>query len=79
MVLKLIQRIREEFEESPGLRVTIDEGARFWGLDAEVCEPILSEGVRTRLVRAFEAPDFVIASLEDIVAIGGALLIVSRF
>src|ERR1700681_3057478 len=35
--------------------------------------------VRTRLVRAFEAPDFVIASLEDIVAIGGALLIVSRF
>ena len=35
--------------------------------------------VRTRLVRAFAAPDFVIASLEDIVAIGGALLIVSRF
>ena len=34
---------------------------------------------RTRLVRACEAPDFVIASLEDIVAIGGALLIVSRF
>jgi uncharacterized membrane protein len=34
---------------------------------------------RTRLVRAFEAPGFVIASLEDIVAIGGALLIVSRF
>jgi hypothetical protein len=44
VVLKLIQRIREEFEESPGLRVTIDEGARFWGLDAEVCELVLSEG-----------------------------------
>lgn len=34
---------------------------------------------RMRLVRAFKAPDFVIALLEDVVAIGGALLIVSRF
>lgn len=32
-VVKLTQRIREEFEEAPGLRVTISEGARFWGLD----------------------------------------------
>jgi hypothetical protein len=53
VVLKLIQRIREEFEESPGLRVTIDEGARFWGLDAEVCELVLSEGAegKTRFER----------------------------
>jgi hypothetical protein len=42
-LLKLTQRIREEFEESPGLRVTIDEGARFWGLDENVCELVLSE------------------------------------
>ena len=42
-LLKLTQRIREEFEESPGLRVTIDEGARFWGLDAHTCELVLSE------------------------------------
>jgi uncharacterized membrane protein len=34
---------------------------------------------RTRLVRAAEVPDFVIACLEDAIAIGGALLIVSRF
>ena len=34
--------------------------------------------VRTRLVRAFKVPDFVIAGLEDAVAIGGGLLIVSR-
>jgi uncharacterized membrane protein len=30
---------------------------------------------RTRLVRALKVPDIVIASLEDVVAIGGALLI----
>jgi uncharacterized membrane protein len=35
--------------------------------------------VRTRLVRAFKVPDFVIALLEDAVAIAGGLLIVSRF
>ena len=53
VVLKLIQRIGEKFEESPGLRVTIDEGARFWGLDAEVCELVLSEGAegKTRFER----------------------------
>jgi len=33
---------------------------------------------RTRLVAALDVPDFAIASLEDAVAIGGALLIVSK-
>jgi uncharacterized membrane protein len=35
--------------------------------------------VRTRLVRALGVPDFIIAGLEDAVAIGGGLLIVSRY
>jgi uncharacterized membrane protein len=35
--------------------------------------------VRTGLVRALKVPDIVIALLEDVVAIGGALLIVTRF
>jgi len=35
--------------------------------------------VRKRLVRALKIPDFVIALLEDAVAIGGGLLVVSRF
>ena len=35
--------------------------------------------VRTRLVRALRVPDFVIACLEDAVAIGGGLFVVSRF
>jgi uncharacterized membrane protein len=34
---------------------------------------------RTRLVRVLKVPDFVIAFLEDAVAIGGGLFIVSRF
>jgi uncharacterized membrane protein len=35
--------------------------------------------VRTRLVKALKVPDLVIATLEDAVAIGGGLFIVSRF
>jgi uncharacterized membrane protein len=35
--------------------------------------------VRTGLVRALKVPDFVIAVLEDLIAIAGALFIVTRF
>jgi uncharacterized membrane protein len=35
--------------------------------------------VRTGLVRALKVPDFVIAVLEDLVAVAGALFIVTRF
>lgn len=35
--------------------------------------------VRTRLVKALGAPDYVIAVLEDLVTIGGSLFVVSRF
>jgi uncharacterized membrane protein len=35
--------------------------------------------VRTRLVKALKVPDFVIAVLEDALAVGGAIFIVSRF
>jgi hypothetical protein len=42
-LLNLRRRIRDEFEEAPGLRLSIDEGARFWGLDENVCELVLSE------------------------------------
>jgi hypothetical protein len=38
---KLAQRIREEFEETPGLQVTVGEGARFWGLDEMTCYQVL--------------------------------------
>jgi hypothetical protein len=39
---KLTQRIREEFEEAPGLRVNVSEASRFWGLDEPTCERVLA-------------------------------------
>jgi len=40
---KLVQRIREEFEERPGLRVTVREAAQFWGIEEAVCESVLKQ------------------------------------
>ena len=40
---KLVQRIREEFEEMPRLRFTVNEAARFWAIDAVTCESVLMQ------------------------------------
>jgi hypothetical protein len=39
---KLVQRIREEFEEAPGLEIDVNDGARFWALDRFTCELVLT-------------------------------------
>jgi hypothetical protein len=39
---KLAQRIREEFDETPGLQVNVAEGARFWALDSPTCACVLT-------------------------------------
>jgi len=40
---KLVQRLREEFEETPGLRLTVREASRFWALDEVTCARVLNE------------------------------------
>jgi len=39
---KLVQRIRAEFEEAPGLEINVNEGARFRTLDRDACELVLA-------------------------------------
>lgn len=34
----LTERIRAEYQEAPGLRLTVAQAARFWGLDPATCE-----------------------------------------
>jgi len=41
--VNLVRRIREEFEESPGLQITLTEASRFWGLDETTCEQVLAQ------------------------------------
>ena len=40
---KLVQLIREEFENAANLRLTVCEAARFWALDLTLCERVLTE------------------------------------
>jgi hypothetical protein len=43
----LTQRIRREFDEAPGLRLTVAEGVRFWSIDAETCADVLERLLQT--------------------------------
>lgn len=47
LLMNLVQRIREEFEEAPGLRLTLGEASRFWGLDESTCERVLARLLAT--------------------------------
>lgn len=40
-VEEALRRIKGEFAEMPGLRLTAAQAQRLWGLDAEFCEAIL--------------------------------------
>jgi uncharacterized membrane protein len=53
-------------------------GAALGGLGG-IAGTFIGYELRTRLVKALKVPDFLIALLEDIVAIGGGLFLVSRF
>ena len=57
----LLDRIRGEYREMPGLRLTLAQACRLWQLDAETCEAVLRRLIEERfLVRtstnAFIAP-----------------------
>ena len=42
MFRKLVQWIREEFEDAPDLRMTVSEAARFFALDLATCDRVLT-------------------------------------
>jgi hypothetical protein len=46
----LAARIRAEYREMPGLRLTLAQACRLWQLDATICELLLNELVRERFL-----------------------------
>ena len=58
-----IERIRSEFLEMPGLRLTADQIHRLCGVDRAACADILDSLVRDRFLRA--NPDGTYARLTD--------------
>ena len=40
---RLVERIRGEYAEMPGLRLTLAQAARLWQLDVAICETLLQQ------------------------------------
>lgn len=50
----LLTRIRGEFREMPGLRLTLDQAARFWHMETATCAALLSRLVADRFLTRTE-------------------------
>ena len=47
----VVERVRGEFMEMPGLRLTPDQAARLWGLDRRACDEVLRHLVAASFLR----------------------------
>jgi hypothetical protein len=50
----LLNRIRSEFIEMPGLRLRIEQAQRLWNLDRLQCERVLQSLVETNFLRQYQ-------------------------
>lgn len=47
---QMLNRVRGEFLEMPGLRLRLDQAQRLWGLDRHTCEDLLSSLVDAKFL-----------------------------
>ena len=47
----LVSRIRSEFLEMPGLRLTVLQAARLWGLDEDACRRVIDVLINASFLR----------------------------
>ena len=48
---QLVDRVRSEFLEMPGLRLTLPQAARLWGLDLPACEAVVAALIRSAFLQ----------------------------
>ena len=51
----LLERVRGEYLEMPGLQLTIPQACRLWQLDRTTCEAVLADLVATQFLRRTSA------------------------
>ena len=52
MELEMVaRRVREEFREMPGLRLTPAQATRLWGLENEMCRAVIESLVSAAFLR----------------------------
>jgi hypothetical protein len=47
----IVRRVREEFREMPGLRLTPAQATRLWGIEQEMCRAVIDSLVSTAFLR----------------------------
>jgi hypothetical protein len=47
----VVRRVREEFREMPGLRLTPAQAIRLWGLESDTCRRVIDELVAAAFLR----------------------------
>ena len=47
----VVNRVRSEFMEMPGLRLTLPQAARLWGLDVRACQVVIDVLVGAEFLR----------------------------
>ena len=47
----ILERVRGEFNEMPGLRLTPEQAARLWGLEPRTCREVLAQLVSASFLR----------------------------
>ena len=52
---RMVYRVREEFREMPGLRLTPAQATRLWGMERETCDAIIARLVDAAYLRWTEA------------------------
>ena len=61
---RLLQRIKGEYLEMPGLSLTLSQAARLWALDHQTCENVLRGLVQTGFLVTTTGGTFVQASTQ---------------
>lgn len=51
----LVNRVRGEFLEMPGLRLTLEQARRLWGVDATACQAVVDALVQASFLRRTSA------------------------
>jgi hypothetical protein len=47
----LLHRVRGEFAEMPGLRLTVGQAARLWGMDRATCQAVIDALIGSSFLR----------------------------
>lgn len=55
----VMSRVRSEFNEMPGLRLTVKQAMRLWSMDAALCERVVEALVQSAFLRPTPGGAFV--------------------